>query len=392
MENFTFNSTTKVIFGKNTESGVGAEIRAYGGKKALIHYGSERIRKNGLLGRIEVSLKEAGIEYVLLGGVVPNPVLSLVYKGIELCKQEGVDFLLAVGGGSVIDSCKAIGYGLKLNGDVWDVYDGKAVPADCMLIGAVVTIAAAGSETSNSSVITDDRTTIKKGYRNDLCRPKFAVMNPELTLSLPPFETACGVVDIMMHTLERYFAPRAQNKMTDLFAEALIKNTIANGEVVYKEPGNYNARSEILWAGSLSHNDLTGLGYAGDWACHQLCHELSGKYNAVHGAALSSVWGTWARYVYKEDIYRFVEFANKVWGIEINYSNLEETALQGIIANEQFFVSLNMPISLKQLLGKELTKEEAEELTERCTHFGKRSIGTFKKLQKDDIYNIYKKA
>jgi alcohol dehydrogenase YqhD (iron-dependent ADH family) len=394
MNNFVFNSSTRVIFGKGVENNVGEEIKSWGGTKVLVHYGSESARKSGLLDRVEKSLKDAGLSYVLLGGVVPNPLISLAREGAAICKKENIDFLLGVGGGSVIDSLKAIGFGAKYDGDVWEIYDGRArTPiTESLPIGSIVTIAAAGSETSSSSVLTNDENQLKRGYKSEVCRPKFAIMNPELTYTLPAYHTSCGVVDIITHTLERYFSPRAQNQMTDLIAEVVLKNTIANGHAVLENPNDYEARSEILWAGSLSHNDLTGLGYAGDWGTHQIEHELSGMFNVAHGAGLAAVWASWARYVYKNDVMRFVQYANKVWNIEINYNNFEETALAGIKATEDYFASINMPTTITQLVGKEVTDAEIDEMATKCVHFGKRTISSFQKLGKEDVAKIYKMA
>ncbi|MEL7624513.1 MAG: iron-containing alcohol dehydrogenase [Clostridiales bacterium] len=394
MQAFEFNCTTRVIFGKDTQQRVGGEIQAWGGTKVLVHYGSASARKNGLLDQVEQSLKEAGIPYVLLGGVVPNPLIELVREGVELCRKEGVDFLLGVGGGSVIDSLKAIGFGAKYDGDVWDIYDGctKKPITQSLPIGSIVTIAAAGSETSSSSVLTNGALKRKRGYKSEICRPKFAIMNPELTYTLPAYQTSCGIVDILLHTFERYFSPRAENQMSDLLAEAVLRNTIANGRLLLEEPNNYKYRSEILWAGNLSHNDLTGLGYTGDWGSHQIEHELGGMFDVAHGAGLAAIWASWARYVYKADIMRFVQFANKVWDIEINYNNYEETALAGIKATEAYFTSIQMPTSIRQLIGRSLTEDEVAELSASCVHFGKRTIGQFKKLGKEDVAEIYRMA
>lgn len=394
MENFIYNCSTKVIFGRETEKSVGAEIKSLGGTKVLVHYGSESARKSGLLDRVAASLTDAGLKYVMLGGVVPNPHIGKVREGIALCQQENVDFLLAVGGGSVIDSAKAIGYGVKYRGDVWEIYDRCAkYPVDAALpVGSIVTIAAAGSETSCSSVLTNEETQEKRGYKSELCRPKFAIMNPELTYTLPRYQTACGVVDIMMHTFERYFTPRAHNQMSDMIAVAVLKNVINNGRIVLEKPDDYQTRSEILWASNLSHNDLTGLGKMEDWGTHQIEHELGGMFNVAHGAGLAAVWGSWARYVYHADVMRFVEFANLVWDIPINYENLEETALLGIQITEQYFQSLGMPTNIPSLLGRPATPDEMDKLSDSCVHFGRRTISTFMKLDREDVLAIYQMA
>lgn len=394
MQAFEFNCTTRVLFGKATECRVGEEIKAWGGSRVLVHYGSASARKSGLLDRVEHSLKEAGLYYVLLGGVVPNPLIELAREGVELCRKEGIDFLLGVGGGSVIDSLKAIGFGAKYDGDVWDIYDGcaNAPITESLPIGSIVTIAAAGSETSSSSVLTNGALKRKRGYKSEVCRPKFAIMNPELTCTLPRYQTSCGIVDIMLHTFERYFSPRAENQMSDLIAEAVLRNTIHNGRLVLEQPDNYQYRSEILWAGNLSHNDLTGLGYVGDWGSHQIEHELGGMFDVAHGAGLAAVWASWARYVYQTDIMRFVQYANKVWDIEINHNNYEETALAGIRATERYFAEIEMPVNIRQLIGRQLTEEEIDELSASCVHFGRRTISQLKKLNKDDVAEIYRMA
>ncbi|MDF2614500.1 MAG: bdhA 2 [Clostridia bacterium] len=392
MNNFEFYSPTKVIFGKNVENNVGAEVKAWGGTKVLVHFGGSSAKTSGLLETAEASLRAAGIDYVLLGGVVPNPRLALVNEGIALCRSEGVDFILAVGGGSVIDSAKAIALGVKYDGDVWDFYDGLAEPKAALPTANILTLAAAGSETSEHTVITNENGWIKKGYGHTLCRPKFTMMNPELTYTLPAYQTACGIVDIMMHTLDRYFSPGGCNEMTDRIAEDVLKTVIQFGRIAMKNPVSYDARSEIMWAGSLSHNDLTGLGRAGDWAPHQLEHELSGYFDVAHGAGLAAVWGAWARYVYKADIMRFVRYGMNVWGLPMNYENPEETALEAIRVTEEYFTSIGMPITITELVGKEISDEVIAELTEKCTFFGTRTIGGLVILDKAEIADIYKAA
>ena len=389
MENFVFYTPTKVVFGKDTENQVGELISELGCKKVLVHFGGQSAKKSGLLDRVYKSLEDKGIKYISLGGVVPNPRLSLVYEGIELCKKEGVDFILAVGGGSVIDSAKAIGYGVYHDFDVWELYDWNRKPEGCLPIGSVLTIAAAGSEMSDSSVITKDEGGIKRGIGSPYCRCKFSVLNPELTYTLPPYQTACGVTDILMHTMERYFVTEDTMEMTDSIAEGLLRTAINNGQLLTREPENYKARAEIMWAGSLSHNSLTNCGAGGDWSTHQLEHELSGLFDVAHGAGLSAVWGTWARYVYMEKPERFAEFAKKVLGI--TEGDVNTAALKGIEAMEEIFKSINMPISIPELLGRSVTEAEIEELTAKCAHHD-RTIGKFKVLDKNHIKEIYKRA
>lgn len=391
MNNFTYYTPTKVVFGKDTQNQVGALVSQMGCKKVLLHYGGQSAKKSGLLDQIEASLQEYNIHYVSLGGVVPNPRLSLVYKGIELAKQENVDFILAVGGGSVIDSAKAIGYGVANQGDVWDFYDRKRHATACLPIGVVLTIAAAGSEMSDSSVITKEDGGIKRGYSNDICRPKFAVMNPELTLTLPDYQTACGCTDILMHTLERYFPAGDHLELTDTIAESVMKTVMKNAKILKENPQDLKARYEIMWAGSLSHNGLTGCGIIGnDFATHGLEHELSGMFDVAHGAGLAAVWGSWARYVYKDVLPRFVRFAVEVMNVSKEGTD-EEIAIKGIEALEEFFREIGMPTSIHQL-GYDLTPEQVEELAEKFHIAAGGKKGTAKVLQKPDMLEIYKMA
>ena len=391
MENFNYYTPTRVVFGRGTESETGTLVKDQGCGKVLVHYGGGSVVRSGLLDRVYRSLDEAGISYVSLGGVVPNPRLSLVYEGIELCRKEGVDFILAVGGGSVIDSAKAIGYGLANEGDVWDFYEGKRMPSGCMPIGVVLTISAAGSEMSNSSVITNENGWLKRGCNTDYGRVKFAVMNPEITMTLPKYQTASGCVDIMMHTMERYFNQSENMELTDGISEHLIRTVMRNAKILMDEPDNYDARAEVMWAGSLSHNGLTGCGTdGGDWASHQLEHELGGMFDVAHGAGLAAVWGSWARYVLDVRPARFAQFAVNVMGVEPGADDTE-TALKGIAAMEEFYRSIEMPVCVKDM-GIEMTEEQMQELAEKCSFFGKRTIGCVKKLNKDDIYQIYRNA
>ena len=295
---FNYFAPTRVVFGRDTELRVAELIQTFGGTKVLIHYGGGSVVRSGLMKRVTDTLDAAGIAYVTLGGAVPNPRLSLVYQGIELCKREHVDFLLAVGGGSAIDSAKAIGYGVFNGGDVWDFYDYKRKATGCLPLGVILTLSATGSEMSDSSVITKEEGQIKRGYSSDFGRAKFAIMNPELTMTLPDYQTACGCADIMMHTMERYFTNGGNMEITDAIAEGLLRTVMNNAEILVKDPKNYDARAEVMWAGSLSHNGLTGCGSdGGDWMTHKLEHELGGLYDVAHGAGLTAIWGSWARYV-----------------------------------------------------------------------------------------------
>lgn len=386
MENFKYYTPTKVIFGKDTEKEIGNLLKEFNGKKILIHYGGGSVVRSGLLDKVKNYLKKTNIEYIELGGVQPNPRLSLVKKGIELGKKENIDFILAIGGGSVIDSAKGIGYGMMIDYDVWDLYSEHRSSNNCMPIGVILTMAAAGSEMSPSSVITNEEGWLKRSFSIDNARPKFAILNPELTYTLPKYQTASGIVDIMMHTMERYFSPVGNMEITDEIAEGLIRTVIRNAPKVMNNPKDYQSRAEIMWASSLAHNGLTGCGGIGDWSSHQLEHELGGIYDVAHGAGLSAIWGSWARYVFKESPKRFAHFATKIFNIE-NCGD-KTTALLGIEAMEKFYKSINMPTNLKEL-GLELSNEEIQILASKCSFNGTRSIGSFKKLTEEDIFNIY---
>ena len=392
MENFAYYTPTKVVFGKDEEKNVGKLAKDFGAKKVLIHYGGGSAVRSGLIDRIKTSLSEENISFVELGGVKPNPRLSLIYEGIKLAKENGVDFILAVGGGSVIDSAKGIGYGVANPDieDVWDLYIGKKKTQKCAPIGVVLTIAAAGSEMSSGSVVTKEDEQLKRSYGCDNARPKFAIMNPELTYTLPKYQIACGVVDIMMHTMERYFSPVGNLELTDKIAEGLLKTMIKYGKLSLENPNNYEARAEIMWASSLAHNGLTGCGGIGDWSTHQLEHDLGGVYDIAHGAGLAAVWGSWARYVYKENPRRFAQFAENVFGIE-KVGTDEEMAIKGIEAMENFYKEIEMPISISET-GINLSDEDVEMLAEKCSNNGTRYIGSFKKLFKEDMAKIYSMA
>lgn len=391
MENFQYYTPTKIIFGRGAEEQTGQLAAEQGCKKVLVHYGGGSVVRSGLLERIYRSLDAVGISYVSLGGVVPNPRLSLVYEGIRLARKEQVDFILAVGGGSVIDSAKAIGYGVANEGDVWDFYEKRRTAKACLPIGVVLTIAAAGSEMSDSSVITKEEGWLKRGYSSNYARARFAVMNPELTMTLPKYQTASGCVDIMMHTMERYFNHSENMEMTDGISEHLLRTVMKNAKILMNEPDNYQARAEVMWAGSLSHNGLTGCGTGGgDRASHQLEHELGGMFDVAHGAGLAAVWGSWARYVMDAAPERFAKFAVNVMGVEPEAEKLK-TAQKGIEAMEDFYRALDMPVCIGDM-GIELAEEQMRELAEKCSHFGKRTIGCIKKLDQEDMYRIYKEA
>ena len=389
MYSFNYFTPTKVVFGRNTEAKVAELIREFGGKKVLIHYGGGSVIRSGLLKRVTDTLDEAGISCITLGGAVPNPRLSLVYQGIDLCKRENVDFLLAVGGGSAIDSAKAIGYGVANEGDVWDFYDYKRKAAASLPLGVILTIAATGSEMSDSSVITKEEGLVKRGYSSDYGRPKFAIMNPELTMTLPDYQTACGCADIMMHTMERYFTNGGNMEITDSLAEGLLRTVKTNAEILVRDPKNYDARAEVMWAGSLSHNGLTGCGSdGGDWMTHKLEHELGGLYDVAHGAGLTAVWGSWARYVYRECLPRFRRFALNVMGVDPAGSD-EEIALKGIEALEAFFRRINMPTNLREL-GVSAAEEDLKTMAHKCAVGVDGAKGSARLLREEDMLAIYR--
>ncbi|MGE9880598.1 iron-containing alcohol dehydrogenase [Blautia obeum] len=391
MQNFNYYAPTRVVFGKGTENEVGKLIKEQNCKKVLVHYGGGSVIHSGLLDRVYTSLGAEGIAYTTLGGVVPNPRLSKVREGIELCQREGVDFILAVGGGSVIDSSKAIGYGLTNEGDVWDFYAKKRTASACLPIGTILTISAAGSEMSDSSVITNEDGWIKRGYSSNYCRCKFAILNPELTYTLPDYQTQSGCVDIMMHTMERYLNHSTNMEMTDGISEALIRTVMKSSRILKQDPTNYEARAEVMWAGSLSHNGLTGCGTdGGDWASHQLEHELGGMFDVAHGAGLAAVWGSWARYVYKDRADRFAKLAENVLMVPHD-DTPEKTALAGIEAMEDYYRSVDMPTFLREL-GIEPTEEQIQELADKCSFQNTRTIGKVKVLNREDIAKIYRMA
>ena len=389
MFNFEYYAPTRVIFGRDAEQRTGALLRELGVSRVLIHYGGGSAVKSGLLDRVSASLDGAGIAHTSLGGVVPNPRVSKVREGAKLARQFGAELILAVGGGSVIDSSKAIGYAVaEPEHDVWEIYDRKRAPKACLPVACVLTIAAAGSEMSNSSVITNEDTGEKRGYRSDLCRPKLAIMNPELTATLPPYQTAAGCTDILMHTLERYFTQGGNMELTDQIAGGLMRTVMKNALILRDDPANYDARAEVMWASSLSHNDLTGLGADGmDFASHGLEHELGGMFDVTHGAGLSAVWPSWARYVYRDCLPRF---ARDVMGVEPGASD-EETALQGIAALEDFVRSIHLPVTLREL-GVEPTEEQILAMAASFAGSAGGKKGTAKELYEADMAAIYRMA
>lgn len=387
MINFRFSCPTEMIFGKEVQGAVGEETKRYG-SKVLLHFGSGHIKKSGLYDQVVKSLKEAGVDFVELGGVQPNPRLSLVRDGIRLCRENGVDFILAVGGGSVIDSAKGIAAGALYDGDVWDFYQGVE-PLQALPVGVVLTIPAAGSESSDSSVVTDLDNNNKRHMAGAVLRPRFALMNPELTYSLPPYQTACGASDIMAHIMERYFTRVANVDLTDRLCEATLKTIIGNVPAVLADPEYYDARAEIMWAGSIAHNDVLGTGRIGDWASHMIEHELSGINDVAHGAGLAVIFPAWMRYVYKQDINRFAQFAVRVWNIEMDYFDPEKTALAGIEAIKAFFRSIGLPVTLTEI---GITPEHYGRIADNCRRTGDNAVGSFVPLQSKDIIEILKIA
>ncbi|MBR6980694.1 MAG: iron-containing alcohol dehydrogenase [Prevotella sp.] len=392
MKDFVYYAPTEVVFGEHSEERVASLIKKYGGTKVLVHYGGKSAVRSGLLDKICKLLSEGGIDHVTLGGVVPNPRLSKVYEGIELCRKEGVDFILAVGGGSVIDSAKAIAYGVCHEGDVWDFYLGKAEPRQMLPVATVLTIPAAGSEMSEASVITNEDGDIKLGYSNDMSRPKFAIMNPRRTFTLPPYQTAAGVTDMMMHTMERYFSKDDDMDLTTDLAEAVLRRMKTAVFAVLKDPEDYRNRAQVMWGGSVAHNGLTGCGISDDWATHMLEHELSGMFDVTHGAGLAAIWPSWARYVMHENLSRFVRFAVNVMDVPNDFTDPEGTALKGIEAMERFYHDIGMPINIKELIGRDVTDDEIKEMTRKCSRDNTATCGCLKVLHAEDMEKIYKMA
>lgn len=383
MENFTLWQNTKLIFGKDTENIVGEETKNHA-KKVLLHYGQSHIKKTGLYDKVVDSLNKAEVKFVELSGVMPNPRLELVREGIELCRKENIELILAVGGGSVIDSAKAIAAGYYYQEDVWDLFLKGIWIKKALPVATILTIPAAGSELSPSSVISNMETNRKLFISGECLRPVFSILNPELTKTLPKWHTAAGVVDMMSHIFERYFTNTKNVYLTDELCEAVLRSIIKNGKLVMKNPDNYDYRAEIMWAGTIAHGGLLGTGREEDWATHRIEHELSAYYDVTHGAGLAVIFPNWMKYVYKQDVQRFIRFANKIWNIE---GNDEETALKGIEATKQFFKSIGMPITLKEL---KIDDKKLELMAKQCTVNG--PLGSFVKLDASDVLEICKLA
>ena len=387
MNNFTFYSPTFFAFGKDTENDAGSYVKRFGGSKVLIHYGGGSVVRSGLLDRVKASLEKEGLEYVELGGAQPNPRSGLVYQGIELCRKENVNFVLAVGGGSAIDSAKAIAAGAVYDGDFWDFYCGKWIE-EALPVGTVLTIAAAGSEGSCSSVITNEDGMLKRGADGDAIRPKFSILNPALTQTLSPYQTACGITDIMAHLYERYLTNTKDVEVTDRMIEALLLTMVHEGPRVIADPDNYEARANIMWAGMMAHNDSCGVGRSQDWSSHRLEHELSAVYDCAHGAGLAVVMPAVFTYVMNHDVMRFAQVATRVWGCQMDFEHPEVTAKAGIEAFRSFLISIGMPKNFAELGAKE---EDIPEMVKTlCDVNSNGTVGGFVPLDKEACTAIYK--
>ncbi len=388
MNNFQFYSPTEFFFGKGQEDNVGKYVRKHGGSRVLIHYGGGSVVRTGLLERVKKSLAAEGLYFVELGGVKPNPRDTLIYEGIELCRKEEIDFILSVGGGSCIDSSKGIAAGVCYDGDFWDLYSRKAYVQKALPIGTVLTIAAAGSEGSGASVVTQEKTKLKRDTGSDLLRPRFSVLDPELTCTLPPFQTACGAADIMAHVFERYFTNTPEVEVTDRLCEALLLTMVKETPRVIADPNNYEARANIMWAGTVAHNDIVGVGRSQDWNSHSLEHELSGLYDVAHGAGLAVVMPAWMEFVMQHNVMRFAQVATRVWGCQMDFEHPETTALAGIRAFRRFLHDIGLPINFAELGAK----EEDIPLLVKTLGLGDGRTGGFVALSSEDVTEIYRIA
>jgi len=388
MENFEFRNPTKIIFGRGAEAGVGAEVAPLA-RRVLLHFGGGSVVASGLLGRIKDSLLAAGVEWVELGGVKPNPRLSLVHEGVRLCKENGLGLVLAVGGGSVIDSAKAIAMGAVVDHDVWDFYLGRGAPTAALPVGTVLTIPAAGSEASTGTVVTNEDGDLKRAVNSDLIYPRFSVLNPELAFTLPPFQIACGAADITAHLMERYFTNVPHVGFTDRLLEATMRTIIAEAPKVLADPGNYDAWAEFMWAGTIAHNNLLNTGRVGDWASHDIEHEISGIYDVAHGAGLAVVFPAWMRHVLKHDTARFAQWATRVWDVELDAFDMEGTARRGIARMEAFLKGLGLAVTLS---GLGVPTDRIDEMADKCTDGDTRTVGNFVKLRRADVAAILRAA
>jgi alcohol dehydrogenase len=391
MQSFEFHCPTEIVFGKGAEEKAAEKIKKYGGSKVFVVYGGGSVVKSGLLAKIEKEITEAGLAFKALGGVQPNPRLGLAREGVRQALEFGADFILGIGGGSVIDTAKAIAHGIaNPDVDIWEFWTGRQTVMQSTPVGAVLTIAAAGSETSNSAVLTNEENDKKAGLNSDFNRPVFAIMNPELTYTLPSRQIACGISDIMMHTLDRYFTHETGNEFTDRVAEALLRNVVAHAKTAMANHKDYEAMSEIMWCGSISHNGFTSLGRTMDFGVHKLGHELSGKFDVSHGASLTTIWGCWARYVYMDNPQRFAQYAERVW--DIAAGTAEERARAGIRCTEDFFRSLGMPTSFTEL-GIGVQEESVlEYLADMCTDHGRKKVAFFRRIDRQTAIEIYRMA
>ena len=388
MRNFEYYSPTKIIFGKDTHKQVGEEVKKYA-NKILLHYGGGSVKKSGLYDQVVNSLNEAGVEFIELGGVQSNPKLGLVYKGIELCKENNIELILAVGGGSVIDSAKGIGMGVKYDGDVWDIYNSHKtiINEPSLPIATILTIPAAGSETSPNTVLTNEKTLIKTGAMSKYVRPVFSIMNPELCYTLPKYQMACGVSDMLAHTMERYFTNTEAVDYSDRLLEASMKSIINMGPKLVDNMQDYDTWANIMWAASMVHNGILGMGREEDWASHDIEHQLSAVYNIAHGAGLSIIFPAWMKYVYKQNINKFIQFAVRVWDVDLSYENPEDIISECILRAESFYKKIGLPIRLSEI---DIDGREFKAMAKRVTEFS--TVGNFKKLEEEDIVEIYKLA
>ena len=387
MNNFNFYSPTFFVFGKETETETGKYLKRFGGSRVLIHFGSGSVVRSGLLERVKSSLTAENIYFTELGGALPNPRSGLVYEGIEICKREKIDFILAVGGGSTIDSAKAIALGALYDGDFWDFYEGKQVEK-ALPVATVLTLSAAGSEGSTGSVITHENGMLKRAANGDALRPVFSILNPELTCTLPAYQTACGATDMMAHVMERYFTNTKDVEITDRICEGILLTVIKEAPKALANPTDYEARANIMWAGMVAHNDICGVGRDQDWSSHQLEHELSALYDVAHGAGLAVMFPAWMKFVMHHDVMRFAQFAVRVWGCEMDFQQPENTARQGIERYEQFMTSIGMPVRFSELGAK---AEDIPTLV-KTAGLGTQTMGSFVKLTEKDIKKIYELA
>jgi len=388
MLDFTFYNPARIIFGKQSLSSLGAMLEKYGGTRILLHYGGGSVKKNGVYEKVVNILKESGVFYMELGGVMPNPRLSLIREGIKICRKNDINFILAVGGGSVIDSAKGIAAGVKYDGDIWECYITPKRIADSLPLGVVLTIPAAGSETSAGTVITDEESKFKRYTGGECLIPKFAILNPEFTYTLPAYQTACGASDIIAHLMERYFTNVKNVDFTDRLIEGSIKTMLYNAPAALRSPENYDARAEIMWAGTLAHNNLLNTGRLGDWGSHDISHELSALYDIPHGASLSIIFPAWMKYVYKANIDKFVQFAVRVFDVDLAFEDKDMIVLEMLNRLENFYRSVGLPVRLSEAgIGDDKLREMADRAI-----VGRGTVGQLVKLTADDVFEIYKLA